>query len=175
MKKITFLFLLVLTSICSMAQNPDEKNQNRPRFNKQEFRQRMENYITNEAQLTQEEADAFFPIFNEYKNKQRELNMSIHALKKDTTTCCTKDTEERLMKIAKLNVEIAQLDSVYYKKILKTISADKFIKILGIEDRMHRKMLQNYNRGNAGPKGNNREHGPKGDGKGHAPRGGHRK
>ena len=41
---------------------------------------------------------------------------------------------------------MAGLDSVYYKKICKAISAQKFFKILNIEDRMHRKMLQNYNK-----------------------------
>jgi hypothetical protein len=50
------------------------------------------------------------------------------------------------MEIARLNAEVAGLDSVYYKKICKAISAEKFYKILSIEDRMHRRMLQNYNR-----------------------------
>ena len=40
-------------------------------FNKQEFRQRMQGFITKEANLTEEEAKAFFPIYNEYKDKQR--------------------------------------------------------------------------------------------------------
>ena len=52
------------------------------------------------------------------------------------------DTEKAAIILA----EMAGLDSIYYKKICKAISAEKFFKILNIEDRMHRKMLQNYNK-----------------------------
>ena len=73
--------------------------------------------------------------------------MNIHCLKKDVPAQGNeKAHEERLLKIARLNAEMAGLDSVYYKKICKAISAEKFFKILNIEDRMHRKMLQNYNK-----------------------------
>ena len=79
--------------------------------------------------------------------------MSIHRLKKDVPAQGNeKAHEERLLKIARLNAEVAGLDSVYYKKICKAISAQKFFKILNIEDRMHRKMLQNYNKPR--PRGN---------------------
>lgn len=122
-------------------------------FNKQEFRQRMQNYITKEANLTQEEAKAFFPIYNEYKDKQRQIHMSIGKLKKNTPQDNDEEAYKKcLMEMAKLNAEMAGLDSVYYKKICKAISAQKFFKILTIEDRMHRKMLQNYNKPR--PRGN---------------------
>ena len=139
MKKTTFLLLMLLLPIFGMAQEQG-KQAHRPRFNQEEFRQRVENYITKEANLTEEEAKAFFPIYNEYKDKQRKIHMNIHCLKKDVPAQGNeKAHEERLLKIARL-------DSVYYKKICKAISAEKFFKILTIEDRMHRKMLQNYNR-----------------------------
>lgn len=146
MKKTTFLLLMLLLPIFGMAQEQG-KQAHRPRFNREEFRQRVENYITKEANLTEEEAKAFFPIYNEYKDKQRKIHMSIHRLKKDVPAQGNEEAhEERLLKIARLNAEVAGLDSVYYKKICKAISAEKFFKILTIEDRMHRKMLQNYNR-----------------------------
>ncbi|MBR4160363.1 MAG: hypothetical protein IKT87_01600 [Bacteroidaceae bacterium] len=149
MKKLTLLLILVLTTTTAIAQNYGNNGnaQGRPRFNQQEFRRHMQEFITKEGNLTEAEAKAFFPIFNEYKNKQRELNMNIHALKRENSENENeKAYEERLMQIARLNTEMAELDSVYYKKICKVISAKKFFKILNIEDRMHRKMLQNYNR-----------------------------
>jgi hypothetical protein len=149
MKKATLLLLFLITSALSFAQNKGDVTMSggATGFNKQEFRQRMQGFITKEASLTEEEAKAFFPIYNEYKDKQRQIHMSINKLKKNTPNSNDEKAYEKcLMEIARLNAEVAGLDSVYYKKICKAISAQKFYKILGIEDRMHRRMLQNYNR-----------------------------
>lgn len=149
MKKATLLLLFLITSAFSFAQNHGNGATlgRRAGFNKQEFRLRMQDYITKEANLTQEEAKAFFPIYNEYKDKQRQIHMSINKLKKNTPNSNDEKAYEKcLMEMAELNAEMAGLDSVYYKKICKAISAQKFFKILNIEDRMHRKMLQNYNK-----------------------------
>lgn len=152
MKKTTFLLLMLLLPIFGMAQEQG-KQAHRPRFNQEEFRQRVENYITKEANLTEEEAKAFFPIYNEYKDKQRKIHVSISKLKKNAPNSNDEKAYEKcLMEMAELNAEMAGLDSVYYKKICKAISAQKFFKILNIEDRMHRKMLQNYNKPR--PRGN---------------------
>ena len=149
MKKATLLLLFLITSALSFAQNKGDVTLSGGArgFNKQEFRQRVQDYITKEANLTQEEAQAFFPIYNEYKDKQRQIHMSINKLKKNTPNNNDEKAYEKcLMEMAELNAEMAGLDSVYYKKICKAISAQKFFKILNIEDRMHRKMLQNYNK-----------------------------
>ena len=153
MRKITLLLLFGLISISIFAQNEGDVtlSDGVRGFNKQEFRQRMQDYITKEASLTPDEAKVFFPIYNEYKDKQRKINMSIHRLKKETPAQADENAyEQRLLKIAALNAEVAGLDSTYYKKMCKAISAQKFFKILTIEDRMHRRMLQNYNRGSRG-------------------------
>lgn len=149
MKKLILLLILVCATTTAIAQNHQNSDsmQGRQKFNQQEFRRHMQEFISKEGNLTEAEAKDFFPIFNEYKNKQRKLNMSIHVLKRESAENENeKAYEERLMQIARLNTEMSELDSVYYKKICKVISAKKFFKILIIEDRMHRKMLQNYNR-----------------------------
>ena len=148
-KKTTILLILALGSSLAFAQNKGDVTMSggATGFNKQEFRQRMQGFITKEASLTEEEAKAFFPIYNEYKDKQRQIHMSINKLKKNTPNNNDEKAYEKcLMEMAELNAQMAGLDSVYYKKICKAISAQKFFKILNIEDRMHRKMLQNYNK-----------------------------
>ena len=70
MKKARLLLVLfALISSVTFAQNKGDITLSGGvrGFNKQEFRQRVENYITKEANLTEEEAKAFFPIYNEYK------------------------------------------------------------------------------------------------------------
>lgn len=72
MKKATLLLLFLITSALSFAQNKGDVTLSggATGFNKQEFRQRMQGFITKEASLTEEEAKAFFPIYNEYKDKR---------------------------------------------------------------------------------------------------------
>ena len=149
MKKIVLLLLFALISSATFAQNKGDVTLSGGArgFNKQEFRQRMQEFITKEAGLTEKEAEVFFPIYNEYKDKQRQFHVTINKLKHRVPASGDEQAyEECLMMIAKQNAEMAGLDSVYYKKICKVISAEKFFKILNIEDRMHRRMLQNYNR-----------------------------
>lgn len=149
MKKIALLLLFALISTATFAQNKGDVTSSggARRFNKKEFRQRMQEFITKEASLTQEEAKAFFPIYNEYKDKQRQMHMSINKQKKNAPQNNDEKAYEKcLMEMAALNAQMAGLDSIYYKKICKVISAEKFFKILNIEDRMYRRMLQNYNK-----------------------------
>lgn len=149
MRQITFLLLLALLSTGTYAQQQrrSHKMQAPPHINKQEFRQHVQDFITREANLTEQEAKAFFPVFNEYKDKQRQIHQQIHALKNNKPKEGNdKAYYECIMKIAQRNAEVAGLDSVYYRKLCKVISAEKLHKILNIEDHMHRRMLQNYNR-----------------------------
>ena len=132
MKKATLLLLFLITSALSFAQNHGNgaAQERRAGFNKQEFRQRMQGFITKEANLTEEEANAFLPIYGEYKDKQRQIHMSINKLKKNAPASGDEKAYEKcLMDIARLNTKMAELDSVYYKKICKAISAQKFFKI----------------------------------------------
>lgn len=149
MKKIALLLLFALISTAIFAQNKGDVTLSGGArgFNKQEFRQRTQEFITKEASLTQEEAKVFFPIYNEYKDKQRQMHISINKLKKNAPQNNDEKAYEKcLMEMASLNAQMAGLDSIYYKKICKVISAEKFFKILNIEDRMYRRMLQNYNK-----------------------------
>lgn len=162
MNKITIILLFVLAiSTDAIAQNNTRSEQtrrncpethmrtgshNRPRINKEQFRQRVQELIVKEAGLSQKEAEAFFPIFHEYKDRQRQIHVSIDRIKnaateEDNENLC----QERVMKIAGLNAEFASLDNIYYPKLIKAVSAKKFFKILCVEDRVARRILHNYN------------------------------
>ena len=59
------------------------QNKHKGSFNHDEFRKKMELFITEEAGLTPEDAQKFFPIFREMKEKQMKLGHKIKKLKKD--------------------------------------------------------------------------------------------
>ena len=66
MKKTLMLFSLLVFSITMMAQQ-----NGRGKFNPEEFKAKLESYVTAEVGFTQAEAQAFYPIFFEMKGKHR--------------------------------------------------------------------------------------------------------
>lgn len=140
MKKFIVLLMMSLTLIPATAQQPNGR-----RFNMEEFKARAIKYLTQKACLTQDEANAFFPIYEEFKTKQRDIQKQIQQLKKDSPNN-NDEAEKSVIRIAELNKECSSLEVTYYKKICKIIPAQKFLKIIHAEDEFHRNMVRNFNR-----------------------------
>lgn len=144
---------MFLSSLCVMAQ---PQNREKGKFNPQEFRARMDNYVREKANLTQEEADKVFPIYHEMKEKQFAIMTQIRQLKftgkgkknNEKATPTEADYQKAVKQINDLNVELAKLQQSYYDKISKELSAEKVLGIMRAEDKFHREML-----GKAGERG----------------------
>ena len=66
------LVIILAMPFGAMAQQNKQENRRR-HFSPEEFQKHQREYITSKAGLTQEEADAFFPLFFELQNKKFEL------------------------------------------------------------------------------------------------------
>ncbi|MBO7118944.1 MAG: hypothetical protein J6W03_01330 [Bacteroidaceae bacterium] len=149
MKRIILTFSFLLVGIAMIAQQPQRR-----KFNPQEFKAKLESYVTQEAGFNQNEAAAFYPIYFEMKGKQRGLQRQIFQLKRNAPTTEVNDQEFAIIiqKIKDLGVEMAQLEVTYYKKMCKVVSPAKVYKAMCAEDKFHREMLENFDRGrNRGP------------------------
>lgn len=144
MKKGIILLFSIFMSVCFASAQPQ-----RGKFNPQEFKAKLENFVTKEAGFTQPEAQAFFPIYFEMKGKQRGLQRQIFQLKKNTpaNAASDKDYAIKIQKIKDLGVEIAQLEVTYYKKMCQSVSPQKVYKAMLAEDKFHREMLENFGTG----------------------------
>jgi len=138
MKRILSLAFLALFTVSLWAQNPE---QGKPRFDPKEFQQRMQAELTKQACLTPEEAQAFFPVYREMKEKQRNIGVQIHELKKQ----CKPDEASymaAITRIKQLQMESAQLEQAYYIRLLALVPASKVFKVMSAEDDFHRRMVQ---------------------------------
>jgi len=138
----------MLLSIGTYAQPPrgNGNHAQREQINQEAFRRRVQDFITQNVGLTEQEAKVFFPVFHKYKDEQLAIHKRIHQLKRNPPQSDKEaDYQEYVMQIAKLNAEAVQMDVVYYKKLCRIISAKKFYKVLSLEDKMHRDMLKKYN------------------------------
>ena len=140
MKQKLLSFCLLFFSITMMAQQ-----QQQGKFNPQEFKAKLESYVTAEAGFTQAEAQAFYPIYFEMKGKQRGLQRQIFQLKKNAPqTGADKDYAIIIQKVKDLGVEMAKLEVNYYKKMCAVVPPQKVYKAMCAEDQFHRKMLEGF-------------------------------
>ncbi len=150
MKKLLIMTLLAILPLAIWANEPEMGNQ---RFDPEKFQKMVEESITKAAGLTPEEAQALFPLFNEMKAKQREIGLKIYQLKKCANGDC-KAYAKTINEINDLKVEMAQVESEYYIRILKVLPAEKVFKVMKADDDFHRRMVQGQHRkGNKTQKG----------------------
>ena len=137
---IVIIMMAMLTS--AIAQPKGE------RFSPKEFRAHLEEFISKEAGLTASEGKAIFPIFHEMKEKQFKAQDKIFRLKRNGPASNASDKEfaNAIQKIKNLEVEKAETEEEYYKKMCKVIPARKVFLVMQAEDKFHRRMLNNFNR-----------------------------
>ncbi len=137
---IVIMMMAMLTS--ALAQPKGE------RFSPKEFRAHLEEFISKEAGLTASEGKAIFPIFHEMKEKQFKAQDKIFRLKRNGPASNASDKEfaNAIQKIKNLEVEKAETEEEYYKKMCKVIPARKVFLVMQAEDKFHRRMLNNFNR-----------------------------
>ena len=106
--------LLLITTMTAGAQ---EKNR-KPHFSPEEFQAKQRTYITEKAELSPEEADAFFPLFFELQKKKFDLERNARKdFWKQRGEQMTEDECRRFVyNIADVKIEIAKLEREYTDK-----------------------------------------------------------
>lgn len=140
--------LLILTFLFSLGtQALQPCSGDGPRFDPNKYRTMLEEHIIREAGFNQNEAQSFFPIYHEMKEKQRQLNHQIMTIKMSCNKEAKTDKEylNAIEEIKDLNVDMAKLEATYYKKMCKAICPKKVFKAMRAEDFFHRDMLMKFN------------------------------
>ena len=151
MKKISLLILFILSiSNFLIAQ---KANHNRVQAKEKLEAQRIA-FITNKLELSPEEAQTFWPIYNEYKQNQKALKKTIIKPKKlmDATD---KEIEEYLTKSLDLEEKQIDLKRQYYQKLKGAISVKKIAKLIITERAFTKMVLKRMNERAAHRKRNN--------------------
>lgn len=136
MKQTVIILILQLFMVVSVsAQGGQQK------FSPEKFDADMEKFVTEQAKLTQQEADKFFPLFREMHQKQRAVYHKIRQATKqqpaDDKTC-----ETTLKECDKLNIELRQIEQTYHLKMMKAIPAKKVYDAIMAENNFHRRMMR---------------------------------
>lgn len=142
MKTIVVSMALLLTSFSSFAQ-PDER--------REKIEAQFVAFVTQKLDLTSEEAQQFWPIFNEYEDKMKEIREQKHDLmeqgKKEDAT--DKDIEALLSKNFELRQQELDLEKEYNSKFLSVLPARKVGKLYMAREQFKRMLMERLRAGEA--------------------------
>ncbi|MFR1987767.1 MAG: hypothetical protein ACLS29_06575 [Prevotellamassilia sp.] len=125
--------------------NQKEKNDNQhnERCQRERFVREITTFITCEAGLTKEEAQKFFPVFFEMREKQHILErqkakaLRLAAAHNPSDRECARVLDE----IERFNQKSLRIETSYTKRLEKLIGARKLVKVLSADRKFARRMF----------------------------------
>mgnify|MGYP000860491423 CR=1 FL=1 len=130
MKKI-FLLSFIFVGITCFSQQEDSKVENMKR-----------DFLTSELQLTSQESEGFFPIYNEYSQKRRDVRKSLREEKKSLMN----DGESSVDKIIDKEQELVNLQKEYLEKFRKVLPEKKIVLLIEAEKKFKTMMMSKLKR-----------------------------
>jgi hypothetical protein len=101
-------------------------------------------YISDKLDLTVQEAEKFWPLYNEYDKKKNEIKKTINktqkALKAGGKT--EKEVMQSLDLLTLKRKEEADLDAVFLKDCLPILGTEKVIRLAGLPKEFQRELVQ---------------------------------
>lgn len=132
MKRITIITMLMVLMLPVSAQH---------KFDPAKFRAELHQFIITEANLTQEEADKFFPVFDEMKMKQRKIHRSpkdfFHQKPISDAAC-----KSAIVQRDNAEIQLKNIEKTYHERFMKILSPSKVFDILYAEAKFHRQFFK---------------------------------
>ncbi len=98
--------------------------------------------ITNRLNLTTDQAQVFWPVYNEYNNRKHELTRKMRQLNNESLRPNNDNVVDDLKEYNGIKQKLADLDDEYLNKFLKVISPTQLAELYKTEQ-MFNKMLLN--------------------------------
>jgi len=112
-------------------------------------------FISTELNLTSEEAQKFWPVYNEMSDKLKAENRKQREITKELYTNAEAYSEADFQKKSEVFLESgvreAQIKKEYHAKIAATIGYKKATKLLSLEQRFKKELLDRLNGPEGGP------------------------
>lgn len=142
LNKLSFLILsFVLISGFANAQPGDERVDK-----KEKIEQLKIAFITKELELTTDEAEKFWPIYNEMSDKIHEKKKEERKLQKELKdgfdTLSEDEIKTKSGEILDNEIQQAEIKKDYHEKIAGVIGYKKATKLLSLEQQFKRELLQ---------------------------------
>ena len=140
MKKIIVLFLLFPALMQLQAQSEDRE------AHREKIKALKTAYITQELNFSTKVAEKFWPIYNEYEAKKKDLHMREHVNMDLSSPECISEDQANGMLQEYLDVEKEEylIKKELFRELKEIISAQDIIKLHKLEDEFHKKLIKEY-------------------------------
>ncbi len=139
--KRSLTFIVFVLSLASAFAQPKGKP------SMEEIKARKIAYITEMVQLTPEEAQNFWPLYNELQQKIAAQHKKRHDLEKQFNSNNTTINYEAINdELVQLRVEIVLLQKTYYEKYKAILSAEKINRLFKAEHGFKKVLLKDFNK-----------------------------
>ena len=146
-------FLLGIVMLCLLPATLGAQDRREGQLSREEFQKRHEAYLTKFANLTEDEATKFFPLYNELQQRKNELNAQTgkymhESWGKDLDEAKYKEILEGMSANA---MAVESLERTYLDKFKEVISYKKIFMIKEAESRFRQELVRGMRR--PGPDG----------------------
>jgi len=140
------LVVLLFASNLSFSQDCPRYKENRKKIEAEKVA-----FITNKLDLSIEEAQSFWPVYNEYQKKRKDIFIEKREIHKNLTnnidTLSDEEIISALNKINKIKLKEVQLEKDYTDKYLKVLPPKKIIILHKTEMEFKRTLLHKLKEG----------------------------
>lgn len=158
-KKTICIFASLLFALGMMAQPPKPKDMggNKSMFSPEAYEKKMEEFITEKAGLTPEEASKFFPLLKEMHQAQRAIDEKSRKMQKPFKEPFKGPSEDECKKMVMdatdLEVQHKKLEQTYYTKKFPTVlSWHKILRVRWAMERFKIEALRHFSPHFEGPR-----------------------
>ena len=143
-KNITLLLIVLLAANFTFAQNELFKNK------KDQIKTLKIGYITNELDLTADEAIKFWPLFNAFEDRQQEIRQQklknyLTRLDNETISDLSeKEAQTLLNQLETTEEDLFQLRKKFIVSLKNVLPAIKILKLKKAETQFSKRLLQQY-------------------------------
>ncbi len=143
MKNVLVILVSLFLSLSSFAQHPGKDKEEFERYKAQRI-----SYMTEKMELTPEEAQKFWPIYNEYDSQRGELHFKKRNLerrvKDEFDKLSTKDFEKINNEIVSIYMQEAELVKTFNERFKKVLPVSKVVLIGPTENEFRFKMIREF-------------------------------
>lgn len=145
MKKVALYALIFLLSLPVMAQKEGKSN-----YDKEKLESAKVAFITKRLDLSPDQAEKFWPLYNQHSKQRRSLMKEIDHLVKDAGDLNDEKAMSLIERKFEIQQEILDLEISFMRKIVKTISPVQATKLDDVNKDFARHIyrLQKRDKGN---------------------------
>ncbi len=147
MKKI-FIILITLTFCLISTLTFGQYNKNNRKYNDKKIQAEKVAFITERLDLTVEEAQIFWPVYNEYNDKMTQLFTEEHNLyreiKRNFETLSEEDLTTKTDRLIVINNEKTELSMEYHEKYKKLLPIKKLALLYQTDKEFRKHLMHKY-------------------------------